>query len=138
MRNILGLSLAIAVIAVACSKPEEPAKLRVPPKSDVQTPAPMPVPGLSPAPEQGPVSVGGADALVGTVWAIGDVIVTFKDESKVFAKGGFIAPVAPEGIEATYTLSGNLIELTALDHTITGTFDGTNLVIDGKSAVRQQ
>ena len=110
----------------------------VPPRSDVQKPAPMPGPDSPKPATQTTDSEVAGNALAGTTWAIGDVTVTFRDESSFFAKGDVVAQFAPDGIEGAYTLEGNIVELSGLGQTMTGTFDGATLVIDGKTAVRQE
>lgn len=64
--------------------------------------------------------------------------VTFKDNSKLWIKGGIVAPLAPGGIEGAYTLAGKDLEVTVMGNKKTGTFDGTKLSFEGKEAVRVQ
>lgn len=62
--------------------------------------------------------------------------VTFKDNTTLWVKGGMIAPLAPGGVEGTYTLEGQTLEVDVLGNKKQGAFDGTTLTVDGKPAVR--
>ena len=76
--------------------------------------------------------------LVGTVWVYDGMTITFMDDSKLLLKGGVVEDVAPEGLDGTYTLKDGIIEVSALDITKSGTFDGKTMVVDGKTAVLMQ
>ena len=145
-RRVRLLIIGLVVIGVtACCKPKEQPKSVTPARSDVQRAAPMPGPDSSPAAKPNAKEIGdaagpgaAANPLVGTTWLVGDVTVTFKDGASAFAKGGMLAQVAPDGLDVAYTLKDSIVEIGALGQTMTGTFDGTKLVIDGKVALRQQ
>lgn len=119
---------------------DEPKTSAPRPRPDTQIPAPVPGPGVEPAaePAEGAGSVAQPEAglLVGTTWAIGETILTFKDETKVFAKGGLIAQIAPDGLEATWSLNGTVLEMSAMGETRAGTFDGATLTLGGVTATK--
>ena len=80
----------------------------------------------------------GVDGLVGSTWKYDEIDLTFKEDNKVFLKGGPLEAIAPDGTEATYTLGADgAFEVSVLGQTYGGTFDGTKLVVDGKDAVKQ-
>jgi len=74
--------------------------------------------------------------LVGTTWGIDTMMVTFKDDSTVWIKGGLIASLAPGGVEGTYTLTGQDLVVKVMGNKKEGIFDGTTLTVEGKPAVR--
>ena len=154
MRNYSLLCLALAMVAIfaACSNPE-PASAPAPqPNTDLPKPAPKAAPALeatpAPAAETAPAPVpdtavqpaapAAGAALVGSTWKIGEFTANFKDATTVSLKGGALASIAPDGLDAKYTLADGKIEVNTMGMTKTGTFDGTNLIIDGSTAVRQQ
>lgn len=92
------------------------------------------------APVEDSASAGGGDAhakLVGTKWQAGEFELNFTDKEKVMIKGGPLAAIAPDGLEATYTFDGTVLQVTAMGQTKTGTWDGTKLVLDGAEATMQ-
>ncbi|MCX5772063.1 MAG: hypothetical protein NTZ09_17570 [Candidatus Hydrogenedentes bacterium] len=145
----LALAMMMAMFA-ACSNPEPVAKPGPQPNTDLPKPAPKaapapaaPAPVAAPAPAPAPDAAAqppaaGAGTLVGSTWKIGEFTANFKDATTVSLKGGALASVAPDGLDAKYTLADGKVELIAMGMTKTGTFDGTNLIIDGTTAVRQQ
>jgi hypothetical protein len=158
MKKCVVYCVMVVVIAgiTACSKaPQEPPKTAAPPTTPTvpvvtppvaATPITPTVPVVTHPVAAAPASstaaavqapVGG---LAGTTWKLGDLTVTFKDASNLVAKGGPVAAIAPNGMEATYSIKDTLLEITVptMGITKTGTFDGTKLVIDGQTAVRQQ
>ena len=155
MRNYSLLCVALAMVAVfaACSSPE-PAPAPTPqPNINLPKPAPKAAPAPqvpAAAPEPAPATAAAPDAaaqpaapaagatLVGSTWKIGEFIANFKDATTVSLKGGALASVAPDGLDAKYTLADGKVEVNVMGMTKTGTFDGTNLIIDGSAAVRQQ
>lgn len=147
MKNYVFLCLALAAVTMfaACSNPEpqpKPNDSALPqpaPKEEAPaaTPAPAPAPEAAPAPEKAEPAVVGA-TLVGSTWKIGEFTATFKDDTTVSLKGGPLAAIAPNGLDAKYTLADGKVTVSAMGQTKSGTFDGTNLIIDGDTAVRQQ
>jgi hypothetical protein len=85
-----------------------------------------------------PAAPAAGATLVGSTWKIGEFMATFKDETTVSLKGGALASIAPNGLDAKYTLADGKVEVNAMGMTKTGTFDGTALIIDGKAAEKQQ
>ncbi len=75
--------------------------------------------------------------LVGSTWQVGEFTVTFKDDSRLQVMGGKAAEIAPQGLEGTYVVKDGVIEIRVLTEHKTGTWDGTQLVIDGVSARKQ-
>ncbi|HUW62166.1 MAG TPA: hypothetical protein VMZ06_14280 [Candidatus Bathyarchaeia archaeon] len=157
MRNygLLCFVLAMVAIFAACSNPETAPPPTPQPKTDLPKPAPAaapapaaePAPAPAPAPEAAPAPdtaaqpaapAAAAAALVGSTWKIGEFTANFKDATTVSLKGGALASIAPDGLDAKYTLADGKIEVNAMGTVKTGTFDGTNLIIDGSTAVRQQ
>jgi len=74
------------------------------------------------------------EKLIGTEWMVGDYHVAFKDAETVRVKGGPLATLAPNGLDATYKLEDGIIEVQAMGQTRTGTWDGEELVVDGNVA----
>jgi hypothetical protein len=159
MRKACAFTMALMLATVgfgSCSKSAEQPKPAAPaparaeaPSAAAQTSAPAPAPESKPAtPAAAPATAaapaaapqGSGTGLSGTKWMLGDLTVTFKDASTAVVTGGPLAAVAPNGLEASYTLKDNALEVKApaLGITKTGTFDGTKLVIDGKTAVKAQ
>jgi len=150
MKNYVFLCLALAAVITfaACSSPEPEPKPSEPPiatpapeeKAPAAAPEPAPEPEAAPAPEEAapaePAVAGGT--LVGSTWKIGEFTATFKDDTTVSLKGGPLAAIAPNGLDAKYTLADGKLTVKAMGQTKSGTFDGTNLIIDGDTAVRQQ
>ena len=80
--------------------------------------------------------------LVGTSWALGDYTATFVDDTKVKVKGGQIALLSPEGLEAPYSFEKGAdgkgtLKISLLGENKTGTWDGAELIIDGNPATKQ-
>lgn len=133
------LMLSVVVAIGACSKEDgdtDSPTRTAPGQRDV--PGPTGASGAATAATgAGPMT---AEDLVGTVWAYDGMTITFTDDSKLLLKGGVVDDVAPEGLEGTYTLENGIIEVSA--HTVgitkSGTFDGTTMVVDGKTAVLMQ
>ena len=162
MRKYGALCVALAMVAMfaACSSPEPAPKPDTAPGTELPKPAPeaapapvpapapvAPAPVPAPAPEAAPAPAPAAPAaaapavagtLVGSTWKLGEFTANFKDDTTVSLKGGQLAAIAPDGLDAKYTLKDGKVELNAMGMTKNGTFDGTNLVIDGTTAVRQQ
>ena len=102
----------------------------------------------APAPSETPAAAAVAsDAdpllqqLIGTTWTAGEYTVNFVDESKVKLQGGKLKDLFPQGMDALFTFEPNAdgaatISVSALGQTTSGTWDGTNLVIDGEVAVK--
>ncbi len=63
--------------------------------------------------------------------------MTFVNDKEVMVKGGKAATVAPNGLMATYTVDKGMVEVSALGKIYAGTWDGSNLVVDGQVGVRQ-
>lgn len=124
--------LAVAVGLAACSKRKEEAKTPAPPS------APKPAVATAPAVAPAAGSTAQTPTLAGTTWLYDGITVVFQDETNLLLKGGMIAELAPNGLEGTYKLDNGVIKAQVMDQTVSGTFDGPNLVIDGKPAVRQQ
>ena len=124
---------AVAVGLTACSKRKEEAKAPAPPPSSAAKPAVAAAPAAAPAAG----STAQTPTLAGTTWLYDGITVVFQDETNLLLKGGMITELAPSGLEATYTLDNGVIEAQVMDQTVTGTFDGANLVVDGKPAVCQ-
>ena len=80
----------------------------------------------------------GDGSLVGTIWEIGEFTATFKEDNTVTLQGGALASIAPEGLDVSYSLRGKSLEIDAMGMTKSGSFDGTNLIIDGAAAVRKK
>lgn len=124
--------------------PAAPAPEVTPPAA---APAPAPVVEPAPAPEAAPAADAAAavpgelDAthakLIGTSWMVGDVEANFTDKDSVMLKGGIVATLAPDGLEADYTFADGKVELNAAGNTKSGTWDGTALVIDGTVATKK-
>lgn len=106
--------------------------------------APQPLPGLvesneTPPPMALPEVVATDDAslspahaqLVGTSWVFGEITITFKSGTTAFVQGGRVATLAPEGVDGHYTLADGKISLDVMGETMSGTWDGESLVIDG-------
>lgn len=74
------------------------------------------------------------DSLIGTTWMVGDMRVHFKDGQYVLVEGGEVAEIAPEGMNAAYTLENGTITVTAMGRTTTATWDGERLVVGGVPA----
>jgi hypothetical protein len=72
----------------------------------------------------------GADGngLVGTVWAMEDMTITFNDAPNFHVKGG----MAGDGVNGTYSIEDEVVSVKVADLELGGTWDGTNLVVDGK------
>lgn len=159
MRNYSLLCVALAMVAVfaACSSPEpapaptpqpninlpKPAPKAAPaPQAPAAAPEPAPAPEAAPAPALDsaaqPAAPAAGATLVGSTWKIGEFTANFKDATTVSLKGGTLASIAPDGLDAKYTLADGKVEVNAMGMTKTGTFDGANLIIDGSAAVRQQ
>lgn len=155
LRNFLLLVLA-GVFLTACGGETPVAPVPAPPAPPlpaVQPPSPSPVaepataaaPAAPPAMETveaqdvAPVMDAAAlhQALIGTSWQVGDMRLTFLDESKVSAKGGMIAELSLEGITAQYTFDNGKITATAAGKSVTGAWDGQKLVFAGQEGVRQ-
>ena len=81
-----------------------------------------------------------AEGLAGTTWRFEDVTITFKAPPDLLIRDQQVGNVEVPG---TYTVDGvaragrHLIEVTALDMTRAGIWDGSRLVIDGITGVRQ-
>jgi hypothetical protein len=122
-----------------------------------QTPTPPPPPSQTPEidPEEAPAPAtvdtptettaepvpgtpGDPAALIGTSWLVGDMHVTFENETEVFVKGGMVAEVAPDGLTARYLVKEDgSLEATAMGMTMIGQWDGTHLAVGGVAAQRQ-
>ena len=134
-RAIISLTiLAMVVGLTACSKRKEQPKASAPPASLAPSRAVADAPAAAIA--------GGSTAqtptLAGSTWLYDGITVMFLDETTLLLKGGMVAELAPSGIEGTYKLDNGVIEAQVGDRTVSGTFDGTNLIVDGKPAVHQQ
>jgi len=125
--------LAVAVGMGACTKRKEESKPAAPTPSSAAKPAPP----ATPEPAEGSAAQTAA-TLSGTTWVYDGITVTFKNESSLLLKGGMVSELAPDGLEGTYKLENGVIEVNVMDQTVSGTFDGTNLMVDGKPALRQQ
>jgi len=79
-----------------------------------------------------------AKALIGTKWTIGEYEATFKDDKKVTLKGGALKLMAPNGLDADYTLVDGVLTVSAMGQKKEGTWDGTKLVVDGAEGVKLQ
>ena len=123
---------AVAVGLTACSKRKEEPK--------APAPATAPAPAVAPAPTVAPAagSTAQTPTLAGTTWLYDGITVVFRDETALLLKGGMITELAPNGLEGTYTLENGVMKAQVMDQTVSGTFDGASLVVDGKPAVRQQ
>ena len=112
-----GLLMAVAAGLTVCTGTQKGSR-----------PAPL---AMSPEEEQK-----AAQALMGTTWLIGEFTVAFKEPPEVFVKGGPLAESWPDGVTGEYTFEKGIVEVTALDETRMGTWDGANLVVDGLKAKR--
>ncbi|MBI3117822.1 MAG: hypothetical protein HYZ00_03995 [Candidatus Hydrogenedentes bacterium] len=113
--------------------PAEPAPAPAPAE-----PAPAPAPGAAAAPAAVPGELDPQQAkLIGTSWQVGDVEAAFQDGDTVMLKGGQIAGIMPDGLEAQYKYEGGKITLSALGQERTGTWDGEKLVVDGNVATKK-
>lgn len=132
---ILG-SICIVLLGTACSQSKAPSTPATPeetaPAPDVRLPAASvpPPPSPSPAPSQG------ANPLIGTKWQYDGMTVYFKNEKMVFMQGGRAAHLAPSGLETPYTLKNGVLEVSLMGAKITGSYDGTTLIAEGKTATR--
>ena len=72
----------------------------------------------------------GADdnGLVGTVWAMEDMTITFNEAPNFHVKGG----MAGDGVNGTYSIEDEIVNVKIADLELGGTWDGANLVVDGK------
>ncbi len=77
------------------------------------------------------------DGLVGTKWTHKGIELTFKEGNKVHLKGGPVAALSPDGVEADYTLEGDKIEVSVMGESHSGTFTDGKLVVDGEEAKMQ-
>ncbi len=148
MRKFFVLLLALIVVVGfgACSKPAAKAP-EAAPKVDAPAPAPAPAPKApaapaaptaAPATAPAAAPAGGDTALVGTKWQFDQVVLDVKDATTIKVTGGPVEKIAPSGLDVKYTLKDGVFNATFMGKPVPGTFDGTNLVIDGKTAVRQQ
>lgn len=128
--------------------PEAPAAPEAPVAAPEVAPAPEPAPAPeapvmdgAAAPAAAPAVPGEVDPqlakLIGTTWMIDDIEANFKDATTVALKGGPLAAIMPNGLDATYTYENGTITVSAVGSTKTGTWDGTTLVIDGKTATKK-
>jgi len=121
-----------------------------------ELPSPFDTPSVEPPPEPAPapeaaapaepatpaISEAGATdathaALIGTEWTAKGVEATFVAADRVHLKGGPVQ-MFPDGIEAQYTYSEDgTLELTLMGNTLSGSWDGEQLVIDGERATRR-
>jgi hypothetical protein len=81
-----------------------------------------------------------ADGLAGTTWQFEGFIITFLDPPDLVVRGD-----GPDSLEVRGTFrveggafsGGVIVEVTGLDRTWAGTWDGSSLVIDGMDGVRR-
>lgn len=75
-----------------------------------------------------------ADGLAGTQWQLDDIVVSFKQPPDLEVSGGGV----PEGatLSGTYTVRDGIIEITVLNRSRAGTWDGRKMVVDGVDGVR--
>ena len=108
------LLIALVFLAVSCSKKDDSSGL-----SNSLTP-------------------GTASQLAGTKWIVGDMTVTFKDESTFLLETEAIRDDHPNGVEGKFVVRNGIVEANALDQVRTGTWDGEALIVDGAEAKKIQ
>ena len=81
-------------------------------------------------------AAGTAEALAGTVWRTDTLILAFHEPPRVQVAGKAV-PV-PGGTAGAFEVNEGAIVIHALGTTRTGTWDGTNLVIEGVAATRER
>lgn len=90
-------------------------------------------PAAAPAPD-----TTASNGLVGTTWKLGPFMAHFKDATTVHVSGGELAEQMPDGIDAVYAVKDGAIEVTVLNGIVKkGTWNGSNLVIDGMVGEKQ-
>jgi len=115
----LSLALGCALVPAACSNPGGDSK---PKAKERVTATVMQRPEVPPDAD---------NSLSGTVWRFEEFTVSFKDQPDMHVKGGPIDDVDLEGVDGFYTLKDGRIEVSALEQTKVGLWDGEKLVIDG-------
>jgi len=157
-RGMIGLlSLLVVAVLTGCGSstpaPEENAAPAEKPKVEAEaaaegsgtvTPAPAPeepapaaAEGSDTAKKEAAAVPATVDGLVGTKWKYDDIELTFKDDKKVALKGGPLAALAPDGLDADYTLKDGVFEVSVMGQTYSGTYADGKLTVDGTEAVMQ-
>lgn len=76
--------------------------------------------------------------LIGTTWTLPDGLeLSFTDGKTAKVKGGIVASLAPNGIDASFTHTNGTLEFKAMGQTRTGTWDGEKLTLDGAVATKK-
>ena len=96
-------------------------------------------PAAEEAPAESPAAAGDdLNGLVGTSWAFEDgTSITVKDSETAVIKGGVVALIAPDGLDAKLSFEDGNVTISAMGQSRTGTWDGETLEIDGNAATKQ-
>ncbi|HOE65500.1 MAG TPA: hypothetical protein PLO62_03150 [Candidatus Hydrogenedentes bacterium] len=128
------LTILLAAPLGACSQPGEKTEILAPPSSTSAPEASSSSAGAEP-------STQGADAsgasLVGKTWQLDKFTLSFTSEKDMIVRGGPVDSIAPNGLTASYSVDKGIFKAVALGKTYTGTWDGTNLVVDGQVGIRK-
>lgn len=139
--TIVCLAICMSIAVGACTgggaSSSEPASTdsaaRVTPEPASADTAASSKPAVAPAPD-----ATASNGLVGTTWKLGPFMAHFKDATTVHVSGGELAEQMPDGIDAVYAVKDGAIEVTVLNGIVKkGTWNGSNLVIDGMVAEKQ-
>ena len=91
------------------------------------------------APAESPAEAAGdLNGLVGTSWAFEDgTEISVKDAETAVIKGGVVALIAPNGLDAKLSYEDGNVTISAMGQSRTGTWDGETLEIDGNAATKK-
>jgi hypothetical protein len=78
------------------------------------------------------------DGLTGSKWTYNEIELEFREDGKVHLKGGPVAALAPDGLEAPYTLADGNLSVDVFGQAYAGTWDGSVLQIAGENATKVQ